>query len=537
MGFNSNTNLVHQFIKQRKLNTSGIIILGIISNILTIIIPVSIGKYYQLVFHFKAYRARVLNFIPSKVWDTVPKFLLVFISLVLLRYLFFFLHQFLLKKESEIFVKEIKDYLFDHQLSIKYDVYKEKGIGKYLLRYTGDINSLKNLYLKGSIRVFIDIVMIVIALSWLYILNSKGAIAIVLLSFISYLIIRVLNKKVEHYSLEKRNKTSGQLSLVSRTLNSILSVILFNKQDVELKKYKKKSNLVKDAAIIYDKWFVINKGFISFIQYGILCVILYLFYLDTGQINHAKNGGDLISFILLYITILPVIRRLFALETVYKLGNISLNKLNNIIEIEKEEIEDGKKLTVKNPRVKFEEVKFNNTIGINFSSKKMAFNRLILPKGAGPLKVIAAMTRINDNYEGIIKINDVNIKEFSPKSLRKNIAVLSSNLPLTGRTVYEVITEFRSKKIKENISQQFSEIQSLFENIPLLDIDENIGENGSKLSTIQYELLCFIRGIISNKKIMIINRFPLLLSNNYDGIIHFLEQQNATVIKLISLKK
>ena len=523
MSFNSNTNLVHHFIKGRKLTTLGIIILGIISNILTIIIPVSIGKYYALVFHYKSHRAKILNFIPSNVWDTVPKFLLFLITLVSLKYLFFFLYEFFLKKESEIFIKEIKDSLFNHQLRIKYEIYQEKGIGKYLLRYTGDINSLKNLYLKGSIRLFIDTVMIIIALSWLYTLNNKGAVAIVILSFITFFVVRIINKKVEFYSLEKRNKNSGQLSYVSRTLNTILNVILFNKQDVEFKKYKKKSNSVKDAAIIYDKWLVISKGFISFVQYGILCVILYVFYLDTIQSEAQKEGSSLISFILLYITILPIIRRLFSLETVYKLGNISLNKLNNIIKLEKEQIDLGEILSIKNPRVIFENVKFNNSIAINYSSKKMTTSVLKLPNGADPIKIITALTKIYKEYKGEIKINNIDIKVLSPKSLRDNIAVLSGDIPLAGRTVYEVITKFRSRKTKEHIANLFYEIQLLFSNIPKLDIDENIGENGSKLSTSQYELLCFARGVISNKKIMLINGFPLLFSNNFEGISSFLE--------------
>ncbi len=531
MIFSLHTNLVKTFLLERKRITIGIIVLGVISNLLTIIIPVSIGKYYELVFHLNARRAKVLSFIPETLWNTVPKFLLFFIGLVTLRYFFFFLHQFLLKKEGEIFVKEIKDYLFKHQLKIKYDIYKEKGIGKYLLRYTGDINSLKNLYLKGSIRVVIDIIMILIALLWLYLLNPKGALVIVALSLVAYLIIRMLNKKVEFYSLEKRNKTSGQLSFVSRTLNSILSVIILNKQEIEHKKYRIKSNAVKDTAIIYDKWFVINKGFIAFTQYAILCAVLYVFYIDTKN-GTETHGSDLISFILLYITILPVLRRLFSLETVYKLGNISLTKLNNIIQIEKEEIQKGNTLRINNPRVQFDNVRFNDHLPIHFTSKKMTGTSLLLPKGVTPLNIINALTRIDDQYNGIININNINILNYSPKSLRANIAVVSNQIPLIGRSVYEAITFSRSKKTKDKITEQFLSIQSQFINVTPLVIDEKIGENGSKLSATHYELLCFIRGMICNKKILIVDEFPLLEILNESAIQFVIEKQKATIIKI-----
>ncbi len=528
MLFNTKKNIIRQFILQRKFATLGIIIVGILSNLFTIIIPVSIGKYYELMFHFDAHRVVVLEFIPSIFWDTVPKFLFLFSSLVVIRFLFFFLYQYSIKKESELLVKEIKDYLFLHQLDIKYSIYQEKGIGKYLLRYTGDINSLKNLYLKGSIRVFIDSLMMIIAFYWLYMLHAKGALAILLLSFLSYFVIAIFNKKVEKYSLSKRNKNSGQLSYVSRTLNSIISIIIFNKKEVELKKYKKKSAAVQQTAVLYDKWFVLNKGFISFVQYAILSVVLYLFYLDTSPEQAA--GSNLISFILLYITILPIIRRLFALETVYKLGNISLMKLNNIFAIEKENTEKGETLLVHNPRIELENVQFNDFEPINFYSKKMSLNYLQLPQGVAVLDLIIALTQIDNYYKGIIKINGQDIKLFSAKSLRNSIAILSPDIPLSGRTVYEVITAFRSKTIKQNVRNFFNKIQTNFDKATTLQLDDRIGENGSKISNIQYELLCFVRGLLYDRKILIVDTFPLLESCHKSYFLACLAQQEATVL-------
>ena len=532
MIFESNINLIKQFILQRKSRTFWIILLGIISNLFTIIIPVSIGKYYQLAFNFKAYRLKLMGIIPDNIWDTIPKFLIVFLFLIIIRYFFYFIHEYYLRIEGEVFVKNVKDYLFDHQLQIHNSVYKHKGIGKFLLRYSGDINSLKNLFLKGTISAIVDSIMILFALSWLYYLNSRGAIAIVVLSIVFYILIRFLNKKVESYSFQKRDKTSGQLSFVSRTLNSITSVIINNKQPIELKKYKKKSKAVMKAAFKFNKWSILNTGFVSFVQYVILCVVLYMFYLDIDQTNPHKHGGQLISFILLYITILPVMRRLFSLERVYKLGNISLNKLNNIIEIENEKTTLGKTLKVNNPRVVFDNVKFNETEVINFTSKKMAFSSLSLPKGVEENFIISAMARLEDDYEGIIKINGSDIKEFSPLSLRNNISFCSKEIPLIGRTVYETITAYRSDKIKEDVNTFFSEIQSIFSDISTLELDDRIGENGSLLSTGQYELLCLIRGILANKKIVIIGFFPILETYDKVNFLEVLKTNDVTIIKL-----
>ncbi len=532
MNFIKDENLIFQFITRRKKKTFYVILFGVFSNLLTILIPVSIGKYYDLFFNFNSQRARVLDFIPDYFWESIPNFLIFFSGLVIFRYLFFVLYQYNLKKESEILVKNIKDYLFKNQLHIKYNIYREQGIGKYLLRYTGDINSLKNLYLKGSIRFAIDVIMIMTSFFWFYKLNKIGAVIITLASLFSYVIIRFLNHKVEYYSLQKRNKSSSQLSYVSRALNSILSIKLLNKEITELKKFKKKSTDVRDLSILYDFWFVLNKGFISFAQYFILSIILYIFYLEYYPSQANIQAGNLISFILLYITILPVLRRLFSLETVFKLGNISIQKLNKIIELEKEDKKKGVILTTNNPRVLFENVSYDNLPTINFISKKMEICTLTIPSGFEKLQIIFFLTKISTKYKGIIKINDTDIRNISIQSLRANISYFSPTLPLAGRTVYEAITAYRTKSKKNKITNQFNLIQSIFILNQPLKIDDNIGENGIKLSKLQYELLCLIRGIVSEKKIIILDEFHNLKNNNPQGFWNIINSIKATIIKL-----
>lgn len=66
------------------------------------------------------------------------------------------------------------------------------------------------------------------------------------------------------------------------------------------------------------------------------------------------------------------------------------------------------------------------------SIQKMAYNTLSLSKGIEESDIISSMSRLNDDYEGVIKINDFDIKEFSPKSLRNTIAFCTKEIPWLG---------------------------------------------------------------------------------------------------------
>lgn len=517
---------VKSFINTRKGTSILVVLLGVISQIATIIIPVSIGKYYQLAFDFNARRMQFLSFVPDTWWNTIPKFLIVFLSLIIVRYVLFFVYRFFLKRESEIFIKQIKDKLFTYQMYIDNEIYKEKGVGRYLLRYSGDINSLKNLYLKGGITVWVDAFVIILALSWLAHLSWLGTLVIVLGAILGYFIVHFFNKKIEEYSIQKRNKTSGQLSFVSRTLHAIKSVVLLNKQKVEIKKYKKKSENIKNAAIRFNTWQIINKGFISFLQYAILTLVLFVMYATNGK---QISGANLISFILLYITILPIIRRFFALETVYKMGNISVEKLQNILTLKTENTLKGKELQEKEISLSFKNVKLANARkSITFSSEENTISALQVPEKVTTLSLIENIMAMRLDFKGKIKVNTQNIKKISKESLRNRISIVSPQIPLLGRSVYETITEFRAKRIEENTNTILQEIQQKFEVTPL-KLNDIIGENGSNITELQYEILCFIRGLNTSKKILLVDEFKQLDTNI---MMQLLNKQQKTVILL-----
>ncbi len=525
-------NWVIDFIKRRKLECLGLISLGLISNFLTILIPVSVGKYYELLFHYNAHRAKFLSFLPEQIYNTIPRFMVFFGVLVCLRFLFFFLYRFRLVRAGEYFVKEVKDMLFSHQLKVSYNIYTTKGTGKYLLRYSGDINSLKNLFVKGSVSVLIDLIITFIAMAWLYSIHAKGAIIVILASVCSYAPVWYMNKKIETYSLQKRNKNSGQLSFVNRTLQAILSVLIFNKQKIEIKKYKKRTNAIKNTSLLYNKWLTISKGFITFIQYAVLLVIFYVFHLDALAHPGNNQGARLISFILLYITILPIIRRLYRLETVYKLGFISLNKLNKILELETEDYQNGRQLKINIPEVEFLNLSFPHGPALSFKTGKNKVAQITLPTSVGSLSLIHALTRTEENYSGAIRINKQDIKSFDLVSLRKNIAIISTQLPFVGRTVFESTTQSRSTKTKQKIMECLKKVQHHFPVASSLNIDNPIGENGVRIPNIQREILALVRGIGAGKKIILVDVLPSLEAAYQEKLLMFLESLEATVIKI-----
>lgn len=495
------------FIRDRKGISILVFALGLFSQLLTIAIPVSIGKYYELAFDLQAQRLRFLGFIPDSLWNTVPKYIMFLSGMIVLRFAFYTAYQTLLRREAEHYVKSIKDRLFGHQLHIDPKIYKEVGFGKFLLRYSGDIRSVKNVYLKGGIGLLIDILVALCALFWLASLSWKGTLLVVAGGIVSLFAIYLLNKRIERISLESRNRNSGQLAFVNRTLAAIKDVVLNNRHEIILKRYGRRTERVRDAAVRYGFWDALNNGFITFAQYIFLALVLLVFYRIDPTVANTPN---LIGFILLYLTIKPMVRSFLRVPTVYKLGRISFQKLNRILGLETEDLVAGKTLTVKNPRLVLESFAINGSAPVSLTTEKRAINVLTLPVELSGLSFIESVLRVNDVYSGAIVINGSDLRDFSRFSIRAAFGVASAQIPLSGRTVYEAVAAARTKRIKKQTSFLFEILRECYPKMALQALSDPIGENGSALEPLDREALCLLRGVNNKRCLILIDEFQHL---------------------------
>ena len=165
--------LILDFIVQRSWLFLITIFFGIISNLLTILIPVSIGKYYDLLFYFNSKRSAILNYFPESWQNDIPAFLTFFLVMVLLRIVFNFNQRYWTNYLGERFTKEIREDLFEKQLRVEMNIYETSGISKYLLRYSGDLSSIRGFLTIGIVRFIIDIMLLCVALIALFILNIQ----------------------------------------------------------------------------------------------------------------------------------------------------------------------------------------------------------------------------------------------------------------------------------------------------------------------------------------------------------------------------
>ena len=156
--------LIKQFIRANVGTTLFALLTGLSYNILTALIPISLGRFYEFNFEMTSYRLKLLNGFPFINTSNFSHFFIFFIAIILLRFIFEFLNRYLIGIIGEQFAKSLREKLFAHQLKIVTPVYEEKGMGKYLLRYSGDLKSIQSYVTQGMFKFTQDVVLIGILL-------------------------------------------------------------------------------------------------------------------------------------------------------------------------------------------------------------------------------------------------------------------------------------------------------------------------------------------------------------------------------------
>ena len=532
--------LIVSFIVQNKLLVVVAFLSGLCYNVFTLLVPISLGRFYEFNFGFSSHRLKLLSDMPLINTKDFTTFLLFFIGLIFFRFVFEYINKYYVAIIGEKFAKTLREDLFKHQLQISNSVYDEKGIGKYLLRYSGDLKSIQNYVTRGLFRFSQDLILIVFLLITIAYINIKlGAIAAISIGF-SIFILFFINNILYTISVSRRNQRSGMLTFVNTRLRAILSIKAFNKYTPEEKRYIKRSKKLYVVGKKYQKVVGLIQSIIPFLTYLMIGLLMwYVYYLKTNH-NASFNAPSLLILILLIISFLPILRRTLRVSIIWKLGNISFDKLLHIFSLESENSLPFENINLSESTIEFKKVSFKYESGSSFvfekADIKLSPNKITLvsgDSGTGKNTLINLILKIYSPTNGIITFGKYNYKNLSEKTIRKNISVISDAFPLYGKTVYEAIVYSRKKEKEQKASDLLQSMQQFEDDQNKLNLYDTIGDLGNNLTRGQKKILMYCRAILTNKHYLIIDKpFKDLNSRTITHIAHLLNdlRKNKSII-------
>ncbi len=479
----------------------------ILNQLLTIMLPVSLGVLLEISFSYHSYRAQIFQTLPQNWVDSIPHFYIFFSSLLIIRTLTDWYSRYLRDSIGLETSNVLQQELFKQQLNIPLITYLDKGKGKYLLRWSSDLTSIQNWVSKGILQFFSDTVLFIGCILLISYWFPEMVYQIILSWLLCFLTIFLSGKYIFKKSSLKRNKRSRLLSYISQRLYTVEMIQVFNRQIPEYKRFNK---LLEDN-INSHKQYLLLRSFVYastyFLFYG---WVGYLLFEATFLPVEKKNLFIPATLVLLSLS--PVFRRMFQTVVHWKNGNISLKKLEQVFK-------KGIDLNINRKQYSYQQGRLNiHNLKFKYPEKKNLFSNLSvditgpgiyyipMEPSTGKSTFIRLITGNLSISKNMIYWDRQDLNTLSPKSLRKRIAIVSNIYPISGRSVFEAISYSNHKDKKPIANNILQTIQSSLSTDQCLHIDDKVGEMGSMLSDMQKAILCYCRAFLTRKPILIIEK-------------------------------
>ncbi len=420
--------------------------------------------------------------------------------------------------------------LFGHLQKLPYSFYDNAKVGTLMSRITSDLFDVTEFAHHCPEEFFIAGVKILVSFIILCSVNIP-------LTLIMFAVLPVMIVCLSHFNHKMRDGfrqsrvVVGELN--SQTEDSLLGVRVvksFANESIEEKKFKvgnlkfleTKSKVYKYMGSFHS----VNRAFEGIMYIVVVCA--GAFFLFGGKIKAA----DYVAYLMYISVLLTAIKRIVEFAEQFQRGMTGIERFAEILDTEPS-IKDkagARELVAQRGEIEFCDVSFryaddSETVldHVNLHIKSGESYALVGPSGGGKTTICNLIPRFYEITSGSIKIDGVDIKDVTLKSLRENIGVVQQDVYLFSGTVRENIEYGRPGASEEEILEaaRLAGAEEFIKNLPN-GLDTYVGERGVKLSGGQKQRISIARVFLKNPKILILDEATSALDNESE----FLVQQS-----------
>lgn len=445
---------------------------------------------------------------------------LLFISIVLIALLlvetivrYFFTYQ--TEWLGQTVIKNLRVKIYHHIINLRLRFFDQTPIGTATTRTISDMESINEIFAQGSISILADLLMIIVIIIIMFFYQWKLALAslstLPLFVYATYQFKENIKKAFQRV----RAEVARLNAFLQEHISGIKIIQLFNASDREYNKFTAINKSQMQAHIDSIRHYAIFFPIVEILStISVSCMIgIGSFLFINGTLDLNKDAGMLTMFILLINMLYRPLRMLADKFNTLQMGMVASERVFNIID-KKDYIDNtgiyspealAGKLTFKN--VHFEYVSQTPILkNVSFEINAGEVLALVGATGSGKTSTLAIISRFYEYQSGEVRIDDVNIRDYELNALRRKMALVLQDVFLFKGTIYENIT-MGDKSITLEDVKYASTLLGLHNFIMTLPGDYlyEVKERGITLSVGQRQLISFVRALVINPSILILD--------------------------------
>ncbi|MGR3809095.1 ABC transporter ATP-binding protein [Jiulongibacter sp. NS-SX5] len=442
----------------------------------------------------------------------LTKMLIIMISVLFATSLLAFFNTYLAGWLGQSIIRDIRIQLYDKVMSLKLSFFDQTPIGRLVTRTISDIETLSNVFSSGFAAIAGDILQLVLIISvmfytdWRLSLISLSTIPLMLLA--TYIFKEKVKKSFNHV----RNAVSNLNSFVQEQITGMNLVQIFNSEDISYRKFveiNKKHRHANIRSILYYSIYYPVAEVISALGTGL--VVWY----GAKQIIDPEMDvtfGTITAFIMFINQFFRPIRMIADRVNTLQMGIVSTDRIIKVLDSEEIIPNNGKLEAGLKGEVEFKDVSFAY-IDDNYVLKNISFKAnigetiaFVGATGAGKSSIINLLTRFYEINDGQILIDQKDIQEYDKFHLRQQIGMVLQDVFLFSDTIRNNIT-LGDTSITDNQIIEAAKMVGIHEFIMQLpgNYEYNVMERGTTLSVGQRQLISFVRAMVQNPNIIVLD--------------------------------
>ena len=423
--------------------------------------------------------------------------------------------------------RDMRQQLFEHYEELSFSYYSQNNSGQMMSKLVSDLFDISEFAHHGPENLFISLIKIAGAFIFLFFINKKLALPLILLVILMFAVSFCQNQKMQKTFMENRRKIGDVNASLQDTLSGIRVVQSFTNEEIEKKKFQKSN----EAFLVSkrDNYRCMGEFMSSNLFFQGMMYLVTLVYGGYLIANQEMSASDLAMYALYIGIFISPIQILVELMEMMQKGLSGFRRFLDVMETvpEIQDNPDAVELTNVKGHVCYENVSFHYSddetevlshVSIDIPAGKSV--ALVGPSGGGKTTICSLLPRFYDVIKGEITIDGINIKDVSLHSLRELMGNVNQDPILFNDTIFNNIAFGVESATREEV-EQAARIANAHEFIMQTEkgYDTCIGDRGGKLSGGQRQRLSIARAVLKNPPIMILDEATSALDTESEKLV------------------
>ena len=417
--------------------------------------------------------------------------------------------------------RDMRRELFDHYQELSFSYYSKNNSGQMMSKLVSDLFDISEFAHHGPENLFISLVKIVGAFIFLFFINKKLALPLILLVIVMFVFSFRQNAKMQETFMENRRKIGDVNASLQDTLSGIRVVQSFANEDIERAKFKKSN----EAFLVSkrDNYHCMGSFMSSNLFFQGMMYLVTLVYGGYLIAQGEMQTADLAMYALYIGIFISPIQILVELVEMMQKGLSGFRRFLDVMETESEirDADNAAELTDVKGHVRYDHVSFHysddetpvlSDISIDIPAGKSI--ALVGPSGSGKTTICSLLPRFYDVTGGSITVDGKDIRGLTLKSLRSQIGMVQQDVYLFDGTIKDNIAYGKPGASDEEIikAAKCASIHDFIMELPD-GYDTYVGERGTRLSGGQKQRISIARVFLKNPPILILDEATSALDN------------------------